>query len=338
MDSFYQLLERIGYVHPIHPPVTHLPVGLVIGAFLLGLASYIFRSQSAGRASRYCMLIAVVSLVPTALFGYMDWQRFYAGGWLMPVKVKMVLASILLILTVASLVAGRWNDKTSVPLTGMYTLALFVVLGLGWFGGELAFSGRVPAAPPEFAVGQKLFRANCSGCHPYGTNIVAAHAELRGSDEYRDDQTFLRWIRDPRMDNGARGVMPPFAPSRSSDAQANELRKYIVEVMGPPKPASECNVVIPAIAVNTDPAHVAKGKALFDANCTSCHSLSGAGEGRGPDLKGILKRSTLPIGDLPATPESIFKQLRCPYKEMPSFRDRLKDEEVLDLIAFLNTQ
>ncbi len=112
-------------------------------------------------------------------------------------------------------------------------MLLFTVLALGFFGGQLAYSGKVPVGPAEFRSGEKLFRANCSGCHPYGGNIVDPKAELRGSDELKDLQTFIRWIRDPRLDNGAKGPMPPFLPARVSDAQAKELLGYIIKVMGP---------------------------------------------------------------------------------------------------------
>jgi mono/diheme cytochrome c family protein len=154
----------------------------------------------------------------------------------------------------------------------------------------------------------------------------------------KDLKTFIRWIRDPRLDNGAKGPMPPFLLSRVSDAQAKELLGYIVKVMGPAKPDPACEVTIPTIAVRTGPASVEKGKQLFEANCMYCHTVAGTETLVGPGLKGILKRKTFPLGDWPATPENIFKQLRCPYKDMPSHREKLTDEQVYDLIAFLNTQ
>ncbi len=338
MESLYKLLAAIGYLHPIHPAITHLPVGIVIGAFLLGIVSLLVHSPMAGRAARYCMIIALISIFPTVLFGYMDWQHFYSGGWLNPIKVKMVLAGVLLVVVTISLVVGRGNERTSLPVVGINFLTLLTVLGLGFFGGQLVYSGRVPAGPAEFRGGEKLFHANCSGCHPYGGNIVDPKAELRGSDELKDLQTFIRWIRDPRLDNGAKGVMPPFLQSRVSDTQAKELLGYIIKVMGPAKPAPACDVAIPTIAVRTEPASVAKGKQLFEANCMYCHNVLGTETLVGPGLKGILKRKTFPFGDWPAIPENIFKQLRCPYAEMPSFREKLTDDQVFDLIAFLNTQ
>jgi len=37
-----------------------------------------------------------------------------------------------------------------------------------------------------------------------------------------------------------------------------------------------------------------------------------------------------------ATPENLYRQLRQPYKNMPSFAQKLTDEDVFDLIAFLS--
>jgi mono/diheme cytochrome c family protein len=338
MERFYQLLDAIGFTHPLHPVMKEISVGLVMGAFLLGGVSLLFRHQMAGRAARYCMIVAFIFMFPAILLGYTDWQHYFAGGWLNPVKIKLILAGILLVLAFIAIVADKGGERTSSRVALLYTLCFVAVLGLGFFGGQLVYSGKAPVGPAEFRTGEKLFRANCSGCHPYGGNIVDPKAELRGSDELKDLQTFIRWIRDPRLDNGAKGPMPPFLPGRVSDAQSKELLGYIIKVMGPVKPAPACDVAIPAIAVRKEPASVAKGKQLFEANCIGCHTVFGTEGLAGPGLKGILKRKTLPFGDWPATPENIFKQLRCPYNDMPSFGEKLTDEQVFDLIAFLNTQ
>jgi len=117
--------------------------------------------------------------------------------------------------------------------------------------------------------------------------------------------------------------MPPFLPSRVSDTQAKELLEYIIKVMDRRKPAPACDVAIPKIVVRTEPASVAKGKQLFEANCVLLHNVLGT-NARGARAEGYLKRKTLPFGDWPAIPENIFKQLKCPYAEMPSFKEKLR--------------
>jgi cytochrome c1 len=42
------------------------------------------------------------------------------------------------------------------------------------------------------------------------------------------------------------------------------------------------------------------------------------------------------VSHYPATPENIVSQLMKPFGQMPSF-DYLSDEEIEDLLAFLNT-
>ncbi len=93
---------------------------------------------------------------------------------------------------------------------------------------------------------------------------------------------------------------------------------------------------IPSVDIRTGPESIAKGKKLFDLKCAFCHDLDGSGDRVGPGMGGILKHSKLPVSNRPATPENIKKQLLEPYERMPSFT-YLQEEDIQDLIAFLNT-
>jgi hypothetical protein len=89
------------------------------------------------------------------------------------------------------------------------------------------------------------------------------------------------------------------------------------------------------IKMKTDQDAVSKGKKLFDAKCIFCHDALSKNTVVGPGLKGVLKNEKLPVSDRPATPENIRSQLRAPFNKMPPFSN-LKDEEVEEIIAFLN--
>lgn len=89
-------------------------------------------------------------------------------------------------------------------------------------------------------------------------------------------------------------------------------------------------------AIETDPESIGRGKNIFDAKCKFCHEAYTTDTVVGPGLKGILKNPELPISRRPATPENIKEQLMHPFSRMPSF-ENLSDEEVKDIIAFLNT-
>ncbi len=91
----------------------------------------------------------------------------------------------------------------------------------------------------------------------------------------------------------------------------------------------------PEIVVRTDQRSIASGKEMFKAKCADCHRPDTEYTVVGPGLKGILKNPTLPVSKKPATPENVAAQIRHPYGEMPLFR--FSREEILDLIAYLNT-
>ncbi|NWF51772.1 MAG: cytochrome c [Nitrospirae bacterium] len=88
--------------------------------------------------------------------------------------------------------------------------------------------------------------------------------------------------------------------------------------------------------VKNDTESIVKGKELYESKCSFCHETSSTKWGVGPGHKGILKNPLLPVSKKPATPENVANQIRNPYKDMPSF-SYLSDEDILNLIAYLNT-
>ncbi len=90
------------------------------------------------------------------------------------------------------------------------------------------------------------------------------------------------------------------------------------------------------IKVRTDTESIEKGKKLYESECSVCHNATSTEWYFGPGHKGILKNPYLPVSKRPATPENVANQIRNPYKDMPPFPN-LSDEDILNLIAYLNT-
>jgi cytochrome c2 len=90
------------------------------------------------------------------------------------------------------------------------------------------------------------------------------------------------------------------------------------------------------IKIKEDKESIGQGKTLFDAKCGICHDAYSTQTIVGPGLKGVLKNPRLPVSERPSTPENIRSQLKTPFNRMPSF-DYLSEEEITDIIAFLNT-
>ena len=169
MNWIYETLSRIGYHHPLHPAVTHIPVGLVIGAFLFSLAAWIFSRESLLQSARHCIILALLAVPPVALLGYMDWQHFYAGALLPPIRIKMMLAAALAVLLLVAWGASRKEDRNMSRRIVVYGMCLITVIALGFFGGELVYGVRAEATAsadtPMVRQGAELFGSRCSLCH-----------------------------------------------------------------------------------------------------------------------------------------------------------------------------
>jgi hypothetical protein len=88
--------------------------------------------------------------------------------------------------------------------------------------------------------------------------------------------------------------------------------------------------------IKKDAESISRGRILFHNKCKFCHNAYSTETIVGPGLEGVLKHPELPVSRRPATPDNIRGQLRKPFSRMPSFA-YLSEEEVEDLIAFLNT-
>lgn len=234
LEFLYQTLTRIGYTHPIHPPVTHATVGMVIGAFLFGIVAWKLRHQGLAKTAHHCIILALLALFPTVFSGLMDWQHFYAGGWLFPIKMKLALAVLLFVLLVFALSAGYKAESVSKSAVILYTLCLLNVTAIGYFGGELVFGGKTAGREVETVgveISAEQFTKSCGGCHPNGGNSIKPDLPLKGAPQLVSFETFLSYLRSPKARDGSITVMPSFSPEKLSDQEAREVYQYIVKVL-----------------------------------------------------------------------------------------------------------
>ncbi len=168
MESVYEILAKIGYTHPLHPTLTHLVMGLVMGAFIFVLIAMFFRRESLARTAWHCILLALIALLPTAVLGYADWQHRFAGDLIFPITMKLILAGLLLVLLVIAVVMGFRTENYSKNVVAVYAVCLVLVIGIGYFGGELVYGKRaLKAEPKEGLVGKGaiVFNESCLSCH-----------------------------------------------------------------------------------------------------------------------------------------------------------------------------
>ncbi len=168
IEAIYKTLNGLGYTHPLHPTLTHVVMGVVIGGFVFGLVAWVFDRSGVAQSGGHCIALALIFLFPTAALGYADWQHFYGGTWLFPIKIKLVLAVVLLVILVLALWVRRGAKAVSGKTVAVYGLGLLTVVTMGYFGGELVWGKRAQAvvmAENPVQQGAALFEQNCSACH-----------------------------------------------------------------------------------------------------------------------------------------------------------------------------
>ncbi|MGD2014700.1 MAG: c-type cytochrome [Desulfobacterales bacterium] len=215
-DYIYQTLTNFGYNHPIHPALTHVPIGMVMGAFIFVLIAVITRKKNLAQTARHCSVLALIAAVPTALLGLMDWQHYYGGSLLFPIKMKLILAGILIVFLILAVIFGFFGETFSKLVISLYMLCLFSVIGLGYFGGELVYGTKTPTAEVAegpTANGAKVFQQNCSACHLTDSTATKIGPGLKGvfkADTFPvsglavSDDNFRKLLQKPL------GKMPPF--------------------------------------------------------------------------------------------------------------------------------
>ena len=191
IEALYDILEAVGYTHPLHPAVIHMPVGLTLGGFIFLVYGMMFKRADVLRASWYCAFSALVWAVPAAVFGYADWRRYYAGAWLPPVMAKLLLAPLLAVCLGVTAYLGPKKENSIRFSAGMYAACCMLVIGLGFFGAELVYGryDRTPVEPPRgirrpdagpVSQGAGLFSQKCSACHRTDSNETLIGPGLKG--------------------------------------------------------------------------------------------------------------------------------------------------------------
>ncbi len=138
-EMIFEFLTKIGFLHPIHPALTHIPMGMVMGAVIFRFGSFLPRLKALAKTGYHCLILGLLGLPPTIFAGYLDWQHRYEGEWETLIIVKMVLAGLLSILMLALAIIDDPEEARFDKKTGLYALMILLAVGLGFSGGELIF-------------------------------------------------------------------------------------------------------------------------------------------------------------------------------------------------------
>jgi uncharacterized membrane protein len=139
IELVYQTLAKFGYSHPLHPAMTHIPMGMIIGGFLFAVGSTVMKKDDLAIAAHYCYTLALIFVLPTMMLGYMDWQYKFDGEWNRLILTKIILAVILTIMLCITFFCGK-NVKVDIKQKLiLYVICFGIAMGLGFIGGELQY-------------------------------------------------------------------------------------------------------------------------------------------------------------------------------------------------------
>jgi len=80
------------------------------------------------------------------------------------------------------------------------------------------------------------------------------------------------------------------------------------------------------------------GSELFkNKGCAHCHFTDSKDTKVGPGLAGLFEQDKLPVSGQEVTEANVKSQLVEPYKNMPSFEDRLTDQQMDEIISYLKS-
>lgn len=84
-------------------------------------------------------------------------------------------------------------------------------------------------------------------------------------------------------------------------------------------------------------AQQAAGRRIYDAECDRCHEPYSTRGKKGPGLKGIFQHKYLSLSGLPANDERVTDIVRLGRNEMPGYSQKLTQQDLQDLLAYLHT-
>ena len=83
-------------------------------------------------------------------------------------------------------------------------------------------------------------------------------------------------------------------------------------------------------------AQQAQGRRVYDARCAECHYAYSKRDLRGPSLHGLFQKQFMSSG-IPANDDRVADIILLGRAKMPGFQQKLTQQQLTDLLAYLHT-
>ena len=144
MDLIQKIIHALTQTHPPHPMFVHFPIALTGAALFFIILALWLHSDLLEKVAFANVSLAAVSTIVAAVVGIRDNHFYYEGG-APNHSAKIILASILFVITTATALA-RWRYPDLFHTRSakvVYVLAYFVSFALaavlGFLGGVIVY-------------------------------------------------------------------------------------------------------------------------------------------------------------------------------------------------------
>ncbi len=142
MDFFDKLIHALTVTHPLHAMLVHFPIAFTAAGFLF-IVIALWKKQTLFEQFAFANIImASLGTLAAGLSGLLDNQRFYEGTAPNAI-VKMILASLLLVITTVTAITRWRNPNLFETKKGFYFTAYLIsfpiALVLSFLGGGIVY-------------------------------------------------------------------------------------------------------------------------------------------------------------------------------------------------------
>lgn len=150
---FKSILEGRFMNHPLHPILTHFPIGFWVGSFIFDVMFFFTARGAFAIASYYCILFGLVGAAFAVPAGFADYTEIPKNS--VPKRIAnthLIINSVIALFYIAN-VYSRFKLENASPdyiTRGQFLLSIFslVLLGIsGYLGGLLVYAYGIGYKP-----------------------------------------------------------------------------------------------------------------------------------------------------------------------------------------------
>lgn len=209
--------------------------------------------------------------------------------------------------------------RRSFARPALLILAL-VVVGLGYAGVNPQRSSAETELTQQIAEGKALFDLTCSSCHGLGAEGTSQGPTLIGVGAASVDFQ----MGTGRMPAARQEAQLPAREVNYTQEQINAVAAYVASLA--PGPAIPTEEQFSPEGLSEE--EIARGGALFRANCSACHGIVGGG--------GAMPNGEYAPSLMDTDAVHIYEAMRTGPQQMPTFsKEVMPDQSVREIIGYL---